>query len=103
MSITARIVILGSDDSLRDEAKLAFDSLGDQAPRFRFVESTNQLFEVLRNQPIDMVLAEFPADPRELNSLVGKIHSAAPTTRVAAILRPQGCLLYTSPSPRDRG
>ena len=90
MSITARIVILGSDDSLREEAKLAFDSLGDQAPRFRFVESTNQLFEVLRNQPIDMVLAEFPANPRELNSLVGKIHSAAPTTRVAAILRPQG-------------
>jgi len=90
MSITARIVILGSDDSLREEAQLAFDSLGDQAPRFRFVESTNQLFEVLRNQPIDIVFAEFPANPRELNSLVKKIRSAAPASRVAAILRPEG-------------
>ena len=90
MSITARIAILGSSDSLREEAKLAFDSLGEQAPRFRFVDSPNQLFEVLRNQPIDIVLTEFPEDPRDLNSLVGKIRSAAPTAGVAAILRPEG-------------
>lgn len=90
MSITARILILGSDESLRDEAKLAFDSLGEEAPRFRFVSNAHQLFEVLRNQPIDMVLAEFPDNPRELTSLVRQIHSAAPDARVAAILRPEG-------------
>ncbi len=90
MSITARILILGSDESLRDEAKLALDSFGDDAPRFRFVGNSNQLFEVLRNQPIDMVLAEFPENPRELSSLVRQIHSTAPSARVAAILRPEG-------------
>ncbi len=90
MSITARILILGSDKSLRDEAKLAFDSLGDQSPRFRFVSNANQLFEVLRNQPIDLVLAEFSENPRELNPLVAQISSAVPNARVAAILRPEG-------------
>ena len=90
MSITARILILGSDESLRDEAKLAFDSLGEEAPRFRFVGNGNQLFEVLRNQPIDLVLAEFPNNPRDLTSLVRQIHSAAPSARVAAIIRPEG-------------
>ncbi len=90
MSITARILILGSDESLRDEARLAFDSLGAEAPRFRFVSNGNQLFEVLRNQSIDLVLAEFPDNPRELTSLVRQIHSAAPAARVAAILRPEG-------------
>ncbi len=56
MSITARVLILSSDDSLRDEAKLAFESLDEGAPRFRLVSNTNQLFDVLRNQPIDLVL-----------------------------------------------
>ena len=90
MSITARILILSSDEALRDEAKLAFESLGDDAPRFRFASNSNQLFDVLRNQPIDLVLAEFSENPRELASLVRQIHASVPTARVAAILRPEG-------------
>lgn len=90
MSVTARVLILGSDDTLRDEAKMAFESLGNDAPRFRFVSSPNQLFDVLRNQPIDLVLAEFSTSPREMTSLVRQIHSALPNVRVAAILRPEG-------------
>lgn len=90
MSITARVLILGSDELLREEAKLAFESLGDDSPRFRFVSNAHQLFDVLRNQPIDLVLAEFSSNPRELNSMVRQIHSAVPSARVAAILRPEG-------------
>ena len=90
MSITARVLILSSDQSLRDEAKLAFESLGDDSPRFRFVSNANQLFDVLRNQPIDLVLAEFSENPRDLTPLVRQIHASAPATRVAAILRPEG-------------
>lgn len=90
MSITARVLILGSDQSLHDEAKLAFEALGEDAPRFRFVNNANQLFDVLRNQPIDLVLAEFSENPRDLTSLVRQIHSAVPSSRVAAILRPEG-------------
>jgi len=90
MSITARVLILSSDESLWDEAKIAFESLGGDSPRFRFVSNPNQLFDVLRNQPIDLVLAEFPENPRDLTSLVRQIHAAAPSARVAAILRPEG-------------
>ncbi len=90
MSVTARVLILGADESIRDEAKLAFESLENDAPRFRFVSNANQLFEVLRNQPIDLVLAEFSKNPRELTSLVRQIHASAPNVRVAAILRPEG-------------
>jgi len=39
MSITARVLILSSDESLRDEAKIAFESLGGDGPRFRFVSN----------------------------------------------------------------
>ncbi len=90
MSITARVLILSSDESLRDEAKLAFESLGEDSPRFRFVGNANQLFDVLRNQPIDLVLAEFSENPRDITSLVRQIHATVPSTRVAAILRPEG-------------
>jgi pilus assembly protein CpaE len=90
MSITARVAILGTDASLAEEAKLAFSSLGEDAPRFRFVQSANQLFEVLRIQPIDLVLAEFPENPRDLISLAKQVQSTAPLARVAAVLRPEG-------------
>ncbi|MBM3966350.1 MAG: hypothetical protein FJ308_14990 [Planctomycetes bacterium] len=90
MSITARVLILSSDDSLRDEAKIAFEALGNEAPRFRFVSSANQLFEVLRNQPIDLVLAEYSENPRDMTSLVRQIHACAASVRAAAILRPEG-------------
>jgi pilus assembly protein CpaE len=90
MSITASILILSTDEQLRDEAKMAFDQLGPDGPRFRLVTSANQLFDVLRTQPIELVLAEFSESPRELSSLVRQIHTTAPHTRVAAILRPEG-------------
>ncbi len=90
MSITASILILSNDESLRDEAKMAFDQLGPDAPRFRWVTTANQLFDVLRTQPIDLVLAEFSESPKEMSSLVRQIHSTVPNTRVAAILRPEG-------------
>ena len=69
---------------------MAFDQLGPDAPRFRLVTSANQLFDVLRTQPIDLVLAEFSESPKELSSLVRQIHTTVPHTRVAAILRPEG-------------
>lgn len=90
MSITARIVILSTDESLREEAEIAFAAIGDDAPRFRFVSSPNQLFDVLRNQPIDLVLAEFPANPKELSSLLRQIYTSPMPPQVAAILRPEG-------------
>ncbi len=90
MSITASVLILSADDSLREEAKLAFDQLGPEGPRFRLVTSANQLFDVLRTQPIDLVLAEFSESPKELSSLVRQIHTSVPHTRIAAILRPEG-------------
>jgi pilus assembly protein CpaE len=90
LSITASVLILSADESLGAEAKLAFDQLGPTGPRFRLVTSTHQLFDVLRTQPIDLVLAEFSESPKELSSLVRQIHTVVPHTRVAAILRPEG-------------
>lgn len=90
MSITASVLILSSDDKIVEEAKLAFDGLGDDAPRFRLVKESNHLFETMRTQSISLVLIEFTANPKELTSVVSKIRSASPQTRVAAILRPEG-------------
>ena len=90
MSVTASVLILSRDEKLAEEAKLAFDALGDEAPRFRMVREANQLFEVMRNQPISLVLVEFTEDPKELSSIVGQIRMSAPRTPVAAILRPEG-------------
>ena len=44
MSITARILILSSDDALRDEAKPAFDALGNDYQDALNVVYLNQLF-----------------------------------------------------------
>ncbi|QDV45844.1 Chromosome partitioning protein ParA [Stieleria neptunia] len=90
MSITASVLILSTDEKIVDEAKLAFDGLGENTPRFRLVKQSGHLFEALRTQPISLVLIEFTADPQELTAVVGQIRSASPGTRVAAILRPEG-------------
>lgn len=90
MSITARVLLLSEDPSLREEAKLAFELLDENAPRFRFVSDANQLFDVLRNQPIDLVLIEFTDVPRDLLLLVPQVLSLNPRVRVAAILRAEG-------------
>ncbi|MEZ6090008.1 MAG: AAA family ATPase [Pirellulaceae bacterium] len=89
MSITASVLIHSTDDKMTDEARLAFDAL-DNAPRFRVVRESHQLFESMRNQFVSLVLVEFTADPRELMALVGQIRSSSPKTSVAAILRPEG-------------
>lgn len=90
MSVTASVLILSSDEKLVEEAKLAFDALGEEAPRFRIVREASQLFEVMRNQTISLVLVEFTEDPKELSSLVAQIRMSATQTPVAAILRPEG-------------
>jgi pilus assembly protein CpaE len=92
MSTAASVLILTSetDKNLREEITTAMRALGDDEPRFRFVADHNQLFEALRTQPIDLVLAEFTSQPKELTSLVRQIATSSPTTAVAAILRPEG-------------
>lgn len=90
MSITASVLILSTDDKIVEEAKLAFDGLGENTPRFRLVKQSSHLFEALRTQSISLVLIEFTENPKELTSVVGQIRSASPQTRVAAILRPEG-------------
>lgn len=92
MSTAASVLILTSetDKNLREEITTAMRALGDDEPRFRFVADHNQLFEALRTQPIDLVLAEFTLQPKELTSLVRQIATSSPTTAVAAILRPEG-------------
>lgn len=90
MSITASVLILSTDDKIVDEAKLALDALGENAPRFRLVKQGSHLFEALRTQPIALVLIEFTENPKELIDVVVQVRSASPGTRVAAILRPEG-------------
>ncbi|GAA5505425.1 AAA family ATPase [Novipirellula caenicola] len=90
MSITASVLILSTDDKIVEEAKLAFDGLGDNTPRFRLVKQSSHLFEALRTQSISLVLIEFSADAKELTGVVNQIRSASPQPRVAAILRPEG-------------
>jgi pilus assembly protein CpaE len=90
MSITASVLILSTDNKIVDEARLAFDGLGENAPRFRLVKEADQLFEALRNQPISLLLVEFTENPKELASIVTKVRSASPQTQVAAIMLPEG-------------
>ena len=90
MSVTASVLIFSTDEGLRDEATRAFDALGEDAPRFRFVTTENELFQLLRTQPIELVLPEFTANPKELLSLVRRVHTTVPGLAVAAILRPEG-------------
>jgi pilus assembly protein CpaE len=90
MSTAASVLILSSEKNLREEITTAMRALGDDEPRFRFVADHNQLFEALRTQPIDLVLAEFTSQPKELTSLVRQIATSSPATAVAAILRPEG-------------
>lgn len=90
MSVTASILIRSPDAKLADEAKLAFEGMGDDAPRFRWIAESHQLFEVMRDQPISLVLIEFGEHPEELASLVSQIRTTSPTVKVAAIMRPEG-------------
>ncbi len=90
MSASAAVLIFSEDSKLRDEVGSALRPLGEEEPRYRFVSDTNHLFEALRTQAISIVLAEFPQQPKELNSLVRQIQAAAPETAVAAIIRPEG-------------
>ncbi len=90
MSITASVLILSPDGKLGEEAKLAFDALGGDAPRYRLITEPHQLFEVMRNQSISVVLIEFTENPKELTGLVSKIRKTSPQVKVAAIMRPEG-------------
>ena len=89
MSVTASVLILSTDASIAEEARLAFDSL-DDSPRFRVVADSHQLFESMRHQPASLILVEFSENPDELSQLVAQIRSNAPGTSVAAIMRPEG-------------
>ncbi len=90
MSVTVSLVILSESTGIRDEAQLACDAMGELAPRFRCVTNANQLYDIVRNQPIAYVLVEFTRDPKELLSIVQQLRIASPRTRVAAILRQEG-------------
>jgi pilus assembly protein CpaE len=88
--MSASVVILTDDPKLRDECVTALRSLGDDEPRHRFVTNTNQLFEALRTQSVELVLAEFTTQPKELNALARQVATASADTAFAAILRPEG-------------
>ena len=53
-------------------------------------------------EPSSSASAIVPGAPITLRAVMGEIASAAPQVRRAA-LETKACLLYTSPSPRDRG
>lgn len=90
MSAAASVLVLTDDEKLRDEIATAMHALGDDAPKFRLVADRNQLFETLRTQSIDLVLAEYTTQPKEMTSLVRQIATTSPSSAVAAILRPEG-------------
>ncbi len=90
MPITPNVLVFSSDEKVGEEAHLAFGALSDDSPRFRFVTSTSELFEAIRNQPVSLVLAEYSDDPKELLDCVRQIQMASPETHIAAILRPEG-------------
>lgn len=90
MSITATTLLVSQDAKLGEEAKLAFEGLGPDAPRYRVLSDSHQLFEVMRNQSISIVLIEFSEDPKELIGLVHQIRSNSPDIQMVAILRPEG-------------
>ena len=90
MSATATVLVLTDDEKLREEATNAFQALGEDEPRVRFVSDRNQLFEALRTNTIELVIAEFTRQPKELTSLVRQCATVSPSTAFAAILRPEG-------------
>ncbi|MEE2938562.1 MAG: AAA family ATPase [Planctomycetota bacterium] len=90
MSVTASVLILSPDPKLAEEARLAFEGIGNEAPRYRVVSESHQLFEVMRNQLISLLLIEFTENPKELTNLVSQIRTISPNGRVAAIMKPEG-------------
>ena len=90
ISVATNVVVLTDEVKLREEAGAAFRALGEDEPRVRFVENVHQLCDALRTQSVQLVLAEFTAQPKQLTSLVHQCRTASPDTAVAAILRPEG-------------
>ena len=41
MSVTASVLILSPDPKLAEEARLAFEGIGNEAPRYRVVQRAN--------------------------------------------------------------
>jgi len=90
MKSVTSVVVFADDAPLREECVVAFRALGNKAPRVRFVAGINQLFEALRTQSLDLVLVEFPKNPRDIEGLTRQIQTVSPSTAVAAIIRPEG-------------
>lgn len=90
MSATATVLVLTDDPKLREEATTAFHALGEEEPRVRYVADRNQLFEALRTNTIELIIAPFSRQPKELTALVHQCATASPGTAFAAILRPEG-------------
>ena len=59
------------------------------------------------NQTLETLVAPDPMDPRLTERVEGIDHEGKPVTTSVTVERPLtlflNCLLYTSPSPRDRG
>lgn len=90
MRSVSSVAVFASDSELRDECAAAFRALGDEAPQVRYPASVNQLFDSLRTHVVELVLIEFPKNPREIEGLTRQIHVTSPHTAVAAIMRPEG-------------
>ena len=56
--------------------------------------------EVLKKTPIDLLVTDVVMPGREGLETISTVREIYPNLRIIAI---SGCLLYTSPSPRDRG
>jgi len=96
MRSVSSVAVFASDPELRDECAAAFRALGDEAPQVRFPAGVNQLFDSLRTHAVELVLIEFPKNPREIEGLTRQIHVTSPHTAVAAIMRPEGFPLEVS-------
>ena len=87
MSDTTHILIVTSDEQLREELLAAIASLGDQPPTPVTVDSMRRGVESARNRAPDLVVVEMTEDLNGLRNFAGEVNANVPSATIAAVLK----------------
>lgn len=89
MPPTTHILIVTSDEKLREELLTAFSSLGNRTLSSIVVDSMRKGLESARNRTPDLVVVEMTPDLDSLRRFTSEISASSPSTTIAAVYRPE--------------